>query len=113
MEVSFASNKLQKLCSNAKKMRGEFGPRCSDELQARLFELKAAETLADMRSWPQARCHELSGDRKGQLAVDLEHPQRLIFEPDHSPVPTKPEGGLDWQQVTKVVVLEIVDYHGK
>ena len=113
MEVSFASNKLQKICSNAKKMRGELGGRCAEELEECLFELKAAETLADMRSLPHARCHELSGDRKGQFAVDLEHPKRLIFEPDHTPRPTKPDGGLDWQQVTKVVVLEIVDYHGK
>jgi proteic killer suppression protein len=39
------------------------------------------------------------------------HPKRLIFEPDHETKPTKPDGGLDWQKVTRVLVLEIVDYH--
>jgi hypothetical protein len=60
---------------------------------------------------PQARCHELTGDRKGSLAVDVEHPKRLIFEPDHNPRPEKADGGLDWRQVTKIRVLAIEDYH--
>jgi len=38
-------------------------------------------------------------------------PQRLIFEPDHNPVPQKPDGGLDWTQVTRIRVIEITDYH--
>lgn len=47
----------------------------------------------------------------GQLAVDLKHPQRLIFQPDDDPVPRKADGGLDWSLVTRVMILEIVDYH--
>ena len=76
-----------------------------------MAELGAATTLEDMRLLPGARCHELTGDRKGQLAVDLVHPLRLVFEPDHDPQPEKADGGLDWIAVTKVVIVEIVDYH--
>jgi hypothetical protein len=47
----------------------------------------------------------------GQLAVDLIHPKRLVFVPDHAPVPTKDDGGLDWTGVTRIVVVEITDYH--
>ena len=50
-------------------------------------------------------------DRQGQLAVDLVHPKRLVFEPDHDPLPTNAAGGLDWSQVTAIVIVEIVDYH--
>ena len=111
MEIGFATKKLAKLCNSQKEMRAKLGQRCADRLEQRLAELKGAMILDDMRHLPAARCHELTADRTGQLAVDLVHPKRLIFEPDHNPVPTKEHGGLDWTAVTKVVIVEIVDYH--
>lgn len=92
-------------------MRATFGKPLAERLQQRLAELKAAETLEDISRLPPARCHELSQDRKGQLAVDLAHPKRLIFEPDHNPVPRRSDGGLDWANVTAIRVIEIIDYH--
>ena len=111
MQVSFRKKKLQEVCCSQKPMIREFGPKVAKKLMQRLAELEAADMLDDLRSLPAARCHELVQDRKRQLAVDLAHPQRLIFEPDHDPVPAKPDGGLDWSQVTQVLVLEVVDYH--
>ncbi len=72
--------------------------------------MRAAPNLETMRTLP-GRCHELHGDRKGQLALDLEHPRRLVFVPANDPVPTRAEGGLDWSRVTVVKILEVVDYH--
>jgi proteic killer suppression protein len=112
MEVSFASRKMQKTCSSEKEMKREWGAVLAKKLQQRLMELKAAETLEDISRLPPARCHELTGNRKGQLSVDVTQPYRLIFAPDHDPAPRKPDGGLDWTKVTKVVVLEVVDTHG-
>jgi plasmid maintenance system killer protein len=111
MVVSFSSIRLQKLCNSEKEMRAKFGVRMADKLAQRLSELRAVDILDDLSRLPSARCHELSHDRAGQLAVDLIHPKRLIFEPDHNPIPTKPDGGLNWTKVTRVTVLEIVDYH--
>ncbi|MEX0614153.1 MAG: type II toxin-antitoxin system RelE/ParE family toxin [Pirellulales bacterium] len=111
MEIAFRSRRIEKLCNSAKEMRAKLGERTAKVLQQRLAELKAADTLDDLGKMPGARCHELAGDRKGQLAVDLVHPKRLVFEPDHHPAPSKADGGLDWQQVTRVLVVEIVDYH--
>lgn len=54
--------------------------------------------------------HELVGDRWGQLACSLNGLDRLVFEPGHDPKPLKPDGGLDWTQVTAIVNIEIVDY---
>jgi proteic killer suppression protein len=51
------------------------------------------------------------GDRKGHLACSLWGRLRLIVTPDHDPRLTKPDGGLDWTQVTAVMNLEITDYH--
>ena len=111
MEITFASRKMQKACNSNKEMRARYGDRTAQRLQQRLAELAAAQTLDDMSRLPPARCHELAGDRRRQLAVDLVHPRRLIFVPDENPVPTKPDGGLDWTQVTRVQVIDVVDYH--
>lgn len=111
MEIAFGSRKVEKLCNSAKEMRAKLGDRNAKVLQQRLAEIKAADTLDDLGKLPAARCHELKADREGQLAVDLMHPKRLVFEPDHNPIPKKDDGGLDWGKVTRVLVVEIVDYH--
>ncbi len=111
MEVSFSTRKLAKVCNSAKEIKASFGQRMADKLQQRLFELQAAETLDDVPRLPPPRCHEMTGDRKGQLAVDLVHPFRLVFSPDHDPLPKKADGGLDWKQVTHIVIDEVTDYH--
>ena len=96
MEISFRTRKLQKTCNSKKDMQKDLGTRNAEQLAQRLNELRAADSLADMRLIPAARCHELKQDRKGQLAVDLAHPKRLVFVPDQDPVPAKDDGGLDW-----------------
>jgi proteic killer suppression protein len=42
----------------------------------------------------------------------VKHPFRLIFEPYHDPIPIKEDGGIDLEQVTRIRVLSIEDYHG-
>ena len=111
MEISFRTRKLQKMCNSKKDMQKDLGTRNAEQLAQRLAELTAANTLGDMRSIPAARCHELKQDRKGQLAVDLAYPHRLVFVPDHDPVPTKDDGGLDWTRSRRFSVIEILDYH--
>ncbi len=61
---------------------------------------------------PPPRCHELTGNRRGQLSLDLDHPYRLLFQPTHDPLPVRKEGGLDWNLVTAIKILEIEDTHG-
>jgi len=43
--------------------------------------------------------------------MDAKHPYRLIFEPADNPPPTKDDGGLDWNEVTAIRIVEIEDYH--
>jgi proteic killer suppression protein len=64
-----------------------------------------------MEFFPQARLHPLKGNRKGQFALDVKHPKRLIITPNHDPLPELPDGGTDLERVTKVLVIEIEDYH--
>ena len=111
MEVLFSTRKMQRDCSTERDMVRRWGKPLAKKLQQRLMELSAAQTLADMSRLPPARCHELTLDRKGQLSVDLAHPYRLIFVPDHDPAPSKTDGGLDWAGVTRVLVVKVVDTH--
>jgi len=112
MDILFSTRKLEKLCNSSKTAIKKHGDQCAKKLRSRLDELSDAESLEDMRHLPQARCHPLSGDRAGEFAVDLKHPKRLIFTPDHDPLPELPDGGLDWKQVTSITILDIIDYHG-
>lgn len=110
MEVLFATKKLQKQLGDQAKTQKVYGANGAKKLHLRLQQMAAAPTLADMRDLP-GRCHELTGDRAGTLAVDIEHPYRLIFRPTENPAPALEDGGLDWSAVESVTVTEIVDYH--
>lgn len=74
--------------------------------------MRAAANLGILRPPFPGRCHELKGERAGQLSVDLVHPHRLVFVPSDDPPPEHPEGGLDWGLVTSVTVIAIEDTHG-
>lgn len=111
MVILFKTAKLEKECNNENLMVRRFGPLRARLLKRRLNELQAADTLDLLRHLPQARCHELKGNRKGQLSVDLDHPYRLIFEPADNPIPEKSDGGLEWNKVTKVRIIGVENTH--
>lgn len=111
MEITFRTRKLQKTCSIQKEAIKTHGPTRARKLMQRLMELSAAESLAEIPPTPPPRCHELVGNLKGSLSVDLDHPWRLLFVPAHEPVPVKDDGGLDWSQVTAVEITNIEDPH--
>lgn len=110
MDILFGSAKIKKLCSDSKKMTRKLGDKTARRLLRRLDDLHAAASLEVMRTLP-GRCHELKGDRDGQLSLDLEHPNRLILEPANDPVPCKPDGGLDWSSIDAVRIIGIEDTH--
>lgn len=87
-----------------------YGERMAGVIRRRLDDLDAATSLEEMRHLP-GRCHELKGDRAGQLSIDLVHPQRLIFVPYEKPVPQKPDGGMDWSQIKSILITGIEDTH--
>ncbi len=79
----------------------------------RLAVLESAETLSQVPRTRPDRMHQLKGDRDEQYAVYLAHPKRLVFEPNHDPLPRKSDGGVDLERVTAIKVVEVVDYHPK
>ena len=111
MVIYFKTKRLQKICSDTNESIKKLGAKMARKLQQRLMELRAASCLADISKVPPSRCHLLSGNRGGQLSVDLEQPYRLVFIPANDPIPVKQDGGLDWAKVTEIEIVEIVDTH--
>ena len=113
MDIFFKTKKLQKACNNERDSIRQWGPANARKIRQRLAELRAAVTLENMKILPAAGCHPLKGNRAGQFAVDVNHPFRLIFEPDHDPVPRKDDGGVDLGGITRIRILAVEDYHGE
>lgn len=114
MNISFQNTKVSKEFNEGKQLEKIHGAPRAKRIRIRMKELRAAENLKDF--WPPksppSRCHELTeGQRHGQLSVDLDHPYRLIFVPDHSPIPVLDDGGLNWQMVTAIKIIGIEDTH--
>jgi proteic killer suppression protein len=111
VEISYKNRKLEKQLTDPREMAKSFG-QLARKVNQRLKDLTDSDNLAIMRTIPAARCHELTGNRKGELAVDVSGNYRMIFEPLHDQIPKKKDdGGLNWEEVTKIQINEIEDYH--
>jgi len=110
LQISFAKRRLQKACEEHRSLQKEHGAPCAEKISARLADLEAASSLEDFRHLPGG-CHELDGDRSGELALKLPDGKRLIIRPSAEPPPSNASGGLDWSAVEAIELIEIVDYH--
>lgn len=98
MQVTYKNKQLRKICENATEARKLYGQNMARKINQRINEMIAADSVDMMIKCRIGRCHLLAGDMKGQYAVDLEHPYRLIFEKVKN-------------EIKIVKILEIVDYH--
>ncbi|WP_419620698.1 type II toxin-antitoxin system RelE/ParE family toxin [Thiolapillus sp.] len=114
MDISFSSRRLEKQLNQERAMVKAFGSQRAKRLKIVLTTLRAAPSLAMFAPpySPPHRCHELTGNRKGKLSLDLDGPYRLLLSPAHNPLPERQEGGLDWRQVTAIKIHGVEDTHG-
>lgn len=110
MIILFADSDFREECINDKLLKRRAGDLRAKKIRRRLDDLKAAPTLSAMKALP-GRCHELKGNRHGQLSLDLDHPWRLIFVPADDPPALKEDGGMDWENIRAVMILGIEDTH--
>lgn len=111
MNISFRTKKLCKIMNSEKELIREYGPEIGRKIKNRLALLDAAPCLEDVPTTPPARRHSLAQNREGQFSVDLKQPHRLIFMPNHNPLPVKEDGGIDLKKVTAIEIIEVEDYH--
>ncbi len=70
----------------------------AEKIQMRIDQISAADTVEMMIQFRIGRCHALTNNRRGQYAVDLVHPYRLVF-------------AKRGNEIQIAHILEIVDYH--
>ncbi|MBQ3924907.1 MAG: type II toxin-antitoxin system RelE/ParE family toxin [Firmicutes bacterium] len=98
MNITYKNKKIEKVCTNAGSAERKYGRDMAMKIQQRVDEITAAETVEIMVQFHIGRCHPLTQNRKGQYAVDLVHPYRLVFE-------------KKGDEIQIANILEIVDYH--
>jgi len=113
MTIYFKNKKLSAACNSEPEAQRRFGRQNAKKILQRLSEIRASDNLAVLRTLPSAGLHLLKGERQGQFAVVVKQPFRIIFVPQHDPVPQKNDGSIDLEKITEICILEVVDYHGK
>ena len=111
MLIGFRTRRLERTFNSSRALTRRYGDRMARTIQMRLAVLKNARTLSQVPATPPDRRHMLVGDRSGQYAVDLVHPHRLVFVPNHDPIPRGEDGGVNLDKVTAVTIVDVVDYH--
>lgn len=98
MQITYKNKKIKKVCTEAKAAERIHGREMADKIHQRIDEIGAADTVEMMVQFHIGRCHPLTQNRKGQYAVDLVQPYRLVFE-------------KKGDEVQIANILEVVDYH--
>ena len=111
MQISFRTRRLERTFNSARSLTRRYGDHMARVIKMRMAVLKNARSLSQVPATPPDRRHMLRGDRHEQYAVDLVHPYRLVFEPNHDPIPRMEDGGVNLDEVTAITVIDIVDYH--
>ncbi len=96
LEICYKSKRLEKICTNYDVAVKTYNEKMAIKIATRISQIEAADSTDTLLQYQIGRCHNLKGNRKNQLAMDLVQPFRLIFV------------GID---VDKVEIIEIVDYH--
>lgn len=110
MNITFRNRKIAKIVNDDRLLKREFGSIRAEKIKQRLTQLKYAITLEDVRNMP-GNFHELTNERKGQWACDLDQPYRLIYTPQENPIPVNDNGQYIWSRIQGVEVIEIINYH--
>ena len=98
MDIKYKNNSIKKICTNATIAERTYGREMADKIHQRIDGIAAADTVEMLIQFHIGRCHPLTQNRKGQYAMDLVQPYRLIFE-------------KNGDEIQIANILEIVDYH--
>lgn len=110
MNIKYKSSGLRKQLENATEIKKAFGVNAK-RVATRMADIIASPNLAILIQIKAANCHPLTGDKKGEWAVDISANHRMIFEIDHDPIPIKQDGGVECILVTDIRILSTKDYH--
>lgn len=108
MDIEFKNPGLKKICEDHRLATRKHGEACAKKLRTRIADIQAAASVLELVA---GNPHPLSGDRHMQYSLKLDKGVRLVIEPAVRPYPVRDDGGIDWQQIKKVTIVSIENYH--
>lgn len=98
MKLTYSSKGLERICTEAEAAIRKYGVRMAVRIHGCIKQIAAADNVQILINGHIGRCHSLSHDRKGQYAMDLIHPYRLVFS-------------VKGESVQTARIIEVTDYH--
>lgn len=111
MNILFKSKKLEKECTEYEKAVKAYGENVAKKLIRRLYDISAADYLSDISPLPPTRCHRLKGNKKQFLAIDLEQPNRLIFQATDDDGNVLDLDKVKLSQILSIKVMEVSKHY--
>ncbi|NLC83705.1 MAG: plasmid maintenance system killer protein [Ruminococcaceae bacterium] len=96
--MCYKSKNLERVCTILAEAKKQHGMRMANLIHQRVEQIQAASSIEELVKFSIGRCHPLKENRKGEFAMDLVHPYRLVF------VQVK-----DQVEVVRIIMIE--DYH--
>jgi len=109
MDLFFNNSDLASLCSCQTKMLTRLGAEKARRLAQRLQELRAIDTLEDLKALPGIVYKELDGADVGDLALDVAFGCRLVFRPARELIVGSASRWTDCKRVNGLVVVAVQD----
>ena len=98
MKIKYIDEKIEQICTNKKIAVKKYNMEMAVAIFKRIKQLSSAKSIGEVISSKLGRCHPLKGNRKGQYAIDLVHPARLVFS-------------IEDREIKICLIIEITDYH--
>ena len=109
VEIDFGDRVLERVLTNGAAMTRELGQLRARRVAVRLAALRAVDCAIELLPLP-GRWHMLTGNWKGHMSGDLDHPYRLLVRPQ-APVLRTDDGGVAWAATRAMTVVGIFDTH--
>ena len=98
MEITYKNKRIERICRDPVIARKKYGNEMAVKISNCVSQIRVAKNVEYLIELHLGRCHPLTNDRKGQYAMDLVHPYRLVFL-------------IKDGEIQIANILEIVDYH--
>lgn len=107
LELAFGSQELRDQCLNESLAAQELGGHVAARLMARLADMAAVSVVSELQAFP-GKMRERS---RGILVLNLTDGFLLVFRGNHLKERVRPDGGIDWSRVTRVLICGVERSH--
>lgn len=101
MEIWFADREMAAVCCRLERLCERWGPDGGPKIGRRLLQMKAAPTLAALRSLP-GRCRR-SDHGDGNWLIDVDPIATILFRPESTTT-------SDGSRTLRVTVISVIDH---